>query len=178
MISCKIFKVEERLDAVHKNNMPVGYYKVGVMHDKPKLGEALYVGSLHTSMLQEIISYDLVKTLNSLYQIEYLDVEGLYVNSEIAENVSEFFLADGLYQVENKLYVVGRSCSEVIPTDHIGWKKMPKKVVEMSQFMKDWTEAYSVLTDLQSYGQYENTVWGKWKDDQIGVRGDFVGYRK
>ena len=173
MINCKISKIEERVDAEHKHNMPVGYLKIGSMLNRPKVNECLYVGSLRTSLIQEILSYDKVKTLNSIYVIEYLDVTGIFVDAEEEDNIKTFFLADGLYEIAGKKYVVGRREREIVPRTRYAWFSREKMVIPIEEFVPNWFDANSVLT---------NQIWSKdaqllgiWKEQFIYLTGEFVG---
>lgn len=72
---CTLSKLEEPTDALHKNNIPVGFARDGYFFEAPKVGESflLYNESiwraLRTSTVQEVIDADTFKTYNSIYRI-------------------------------------------------------------------------------------------------------------
>jgi hypothetical protein len=65
----KIIKIKELEDALHPNNIEEGYEKEGNLLAEPKIGECVYVGSLRTSEVKEIIDENTFKTWNSIYRI-------------------------------------------------------------------------------------------------------------
>lgn len=66
-------KVEELKDAFHKGNIDIGFKKEGNELVPPTLGEAYWVGNAwRTSPVIEIISPTKFKTMNSIYEIEYI----------------------------------------------------------------------------------------------------------
>lgn len=65
----KIEKLKELPDAVHPNNIEVGYVKIGSMFREPTVGERFRVGlSWSTSVVQEIIDAHTFRTRNSIYR--------------------------------------------------------------------------------------------------------------
>lgn len=69
-----LLKVEELAEAVHPNNIEVGYDVTGAFVKEPKIGEAFWVGlGWRTSKVTEIISEDTFKTLNSTYRWRFLE---------------------------------------------------------------------------------------------------------
>ncbi len=69
----KLVKLEELPDALHTNNIVVGYEKTGVFEGKPVVGECFYCGSLRTSTVQEVINENTFRTHNSIYQFTFID---------------------------------------------------------------------------------------------------------
>jgi len=85
MRKIRLLKIEEKEDALVPNNIPVGTERFGYMQNPPVLGNffLLFNGSglpiFRTSLVKEIISSTEnekifhIKTLNSVYQLEYLE---------------------------------------------------------------------------------------------------------
>jgi hypothetical protein len=69
-------KVEELPDAVVPGNIGVGRVFTGQVEGLPVVGERYYVGRMSTSPVQEIISPELFRTINSVYKITVLDTTG------------------------------------------------------------------------------------------------------
>ena len=64
----KLEKLSELPDAIHKNNIEVGFIKEGIMTDEPKIGEAFYIGyGWRTSTVKEIVDEHTFKTCNSIW---------------------------------------------------------------------------------------------------------------
>lgn len=90
----KIVKIEERPDAKHPNNILVGFEKIGIPENFPEIGECFRLNTgWHTSVVEEIIAYDIFKTNNSIYQIVPL-TETEDFESMTGDPVP---LADGVY---------------------------------------------------------------------------------
>lgn len=72
-MNIKLVKLQEAENPKHPNNIEVGYEKIGKATDFPKVGECFYIagefGLWRTSVVQEILSFDKFRTLNSIYQI-------------------------------------------------------------------------------------------------------------
>lgn len=72
--SIKVFiqKLEELLDALHPNNIPVGHrkeYRVPTkFFTKPVVGHRFIVGLFSTSGVQEILSENTFRTYSSIYE--------------------------------------------------------------------------------------------------------------
>lgn len=65
----RLTKLKELPDARHKFNIAVGFTKEGKFIKEPVLGESFYVGyGYATSTVTEIISDDVFRTRNSIYQ--------------------------------------------------------------------------------------------------------------
>ena len=73
----KITKLEELNNAVHPNNIPVGFEKIVEVNKwdwkKPKVGEHFILGGFYSSIVQEILENNTFKTFNSIYQYEILE---------------------------------------------------------------------------------------------------------
>ena len=73
----KITKIEEREDALHPQNIPVGkeYIKEfpDALFEEPQVGTCFFLGSFRTSAVQEVIDENTVKTHNSIYRWEILE---------------------------------------------------------------------------------------------------------
>jgi hypothetical protein len=71
----KLEKLNELPDALHPNNIEVGYVKEGEFLSEPKIGECFYVGHYwRTSTVKEIIDEYTFKTCNSIYRWSPLNV--------------------------------------------------------------------------------------------------------
>ena len=75
----RVTKLEERKDAHHPGNIPEGYIKEGLFVDYPQVGKGFFMitdrGGWVTSIVQEIISFNMFKTMNSVYKIEPIEEE-------------------------------------------------------------------------------------------------------
>jgi hypothetical protein len=69
-----IEKIEERSDAVHPNNMYVGFTLSGKFVDPPTIGKRFYVGSFSTSIVRELVDSTTFKTLNSIYKWKMVEL--------------------------------------------------------------------------------------------------------
>ena len=78
MYKIRVIKLEELKEAETPNNKEIGYFKEGLYEKGPKVGEEflLYmefggnkIPVWHTSMVTEILSFDVFKTKNSIYKI-------------------------------------------------------------------------------------------------------------
>lgn len=73
----RIKKLKEVDDPTHPNNIDEGFETTRIMNDdyfkKPTIGERFYVGWFSTSLVQEILTENTFKTLNSIYEWEILD---------------------------------------------------------------------------------------------------------
>lgn len=68
-------KIQERNDALHPNNIHVGFVKQAIIDGNsfqpPKVGERFWVdGGWSTSAVQEILSPNIFRTYNSVYRWE------------------------------------------------------------------------------------------------------------
>lgn len=62
-------KLNELPNALHPNNIEVGFCKEGELMEPPKVGETFWVGrTWRTSQVVEIIDANTFKTLNSIYK--------------------------------------------------------------------------------------------------------------
>ena len=69
----KLYKVSEVDQPVVPNNMPVGYERIGLMTELPKVGESFCLPPMfYTSTVLEIVDAETFKTKNSIYKIEIL----------------------------------------------------------------------------------------------------------
>lgn len=93
-----IQKLEEKENAVHKNNIEINRKAYGYFNSLPKLGDRFSVGSFSTSIVTEIINYDEFLTLNSKYKIHFEKVEGLLVHKELKNAI----YVRGLYRFPNE----------------------------------------------------------------------------
>lgn len=65
----KLEKLQELPDALHPNNVEVGYTKEGYFVEEPRIGECFWVGDFYrTSFVKEIIDENTFKTCNSIYR--------------------------------------------------------------------------------------------------------------
>ena len=94
MRKIRLLKVEEREDTLVPNNIPVGAERFGYMRIPPKIGNFFLLFNeaglpiFHTSLVKTIEenfigekkSKTYLKTLNSVYKIEYLEEENQTVN--------------------------------------------------------------------------------------------------
>lgn len=173
MIRAKIRKEQILEDAEYPVNdrVDVGYTSEGNM-STPTVGQCLFVGSLRTSMLREIVAFDTFKTINSMYKAKYLEVLGLFVNSKEEKSVTSFLKAYGLFEIGGEQYVFGRISDKVLEDEH-GWNVEEKVAVPISQFMSSWFEARNVFSNCE----YENGEhWVKHNDQKFYVSGDSEGY--
>jgi hypothetical protein len=73
----KIVKLEERKDALHPNNMEVGFETIKEVpakwFEKPEVGKCFHLGFFRTSAVQEIIDEQTIKTHNSIYRWEIIE---------------------------------------------------------------------------------------------------------
>ena len=178
MVKCKIGKLEERLDAEYPHNIAVGYIREGILGSRPTVGECFFLDSFRTSLVQEVIGYSIIKTINSVYKIEYLDVEGLFIDAKNKEDIKNFYKAEGLYTIEGTQYIVGRiqPANEIFPATKEAWDQREKFVVNISQFIFNWFDAYLHL----SYDEYDDVLnhWINWGDQKICIQGVKEGYSK
>jgi hypothetical protein len=64
----RLEKLSELPDALHPNNVEIGFVKEGPFVAEPKVGENFWVGSdWRTSTVKEIINEGVFKTCNSIY---------------------------------------------------------------------------------------------------------------
>jgi hypothetical protein len=69
-------KLKELPDALHPNNIIVGYEIEGEFISEPKIGECFYVGHFWaTSTVKEIIDEQTFKTCNSIYRWLPVNIE-------------------------------------------------------------------------------------------------------
>jgi hypothetical protein len=69
----RLVKIKELENALHPNNIEVGFTKEGTLINEPKVGECFYVGfNWRTSTVQEVIDENTFRTYNSIYKIEKL----------------------------------------------------------------------------------------------------------
>lgn len=69
----KLEKIKELPNAIHPNNIEVGFAHVGEFISAPAIGECFWVGSgWRTSVVTEIINENTFKTCNSIYRFTYL----------------------------------------------------------------------------------------------------------
>lgn len=60
----------EKIEIIHPSDTSIGFFIIGNFHDFPKIGERFRVGAAwSTSTVVEIINYNTIKTLNSVYRI-------------------------------------------------------------------------------------------------------------
>lgn len=176
MIKAKIRKEQILEDAEYPVNsrVDVGYATEGNMYG-PKVGECLFVGNLRTSTIREILAYDTFKTVNSIYKAKYVEILGLFVNSENADTVTSFLKAYGLFEINGSQYVLGRVSSKV-QEDEICWHLEEKIVIPISEFITNWFEAQRIFMNRVTY---ENgSGWVNYLDQKICVYGDSEGYSK
>jgi hypothetical protein len=65
----RLTKLEERPDALYKNNISVGFSKEGKFIKEPVVGESFFVGyGYSTSTVTNIIDENTFRTRNSIYQ--------------------------------------------------------------------------------------------------------------
>lgn len=73
----KITKLEELNDALHPNNIPVGYESIqSVPFEKfspPKVGERFTCGRFSSSGVQEILGENTFRTYSSIYKWEVVE---------------------------------------------------------------------------------------------------------
>ena len=71
----RITKVsDDRFGGNHPNGINEGYVTQGIVKGKPVIGERYYVGvGFSTSIVTNIISKTMFKTLYSTYRIEYIN---------------------------------------------------------------------------------------------------------
>jgi len=74
----KLSKIEERVDAVHKNNIPTNYTIIGDVITRPKVGTQFLLTNsyFHTSTVVEILEQNekliRFRTFNSIYELTWL----------------------------------------------------------------------------------------------------------
>lgn len=73
----KLTKVADCTDASHTDNYPVDTLRTGYLHNEIKVDECIVItkdggGFFMTSTVRELLTDNRVKTINSIYQIEYL----------------------------------------------------------------------------------------------------------
>lgn len=72
----RIKKLEELKNALHPNNIEVGYERIIDVHpdyfEEPKLDRRFNIGSFSTSGVQEIIDEKTFRTYSSVYEWEVL----------------------------------------------------------------------------------------------------------
>lgn len=77
IIKVKLTKIKELEDALHPNNIEVGYETIRDVNskyfEKPKIGERFFVGTFSTSGVQEIIDENTFRTYSSIYKWEILE---------------------------------------------------------------------------------------------------------
>ena len=61
-------KISELPDAIHPNNIEVGYVHVGELFADPEVGKCFWVGWFQTSIVEEIIDESTFRTCNSIYR--------------------------------------------------------------------------------------------------------------
>ncbi len=67
----KIKKIDEvRYHGCHPNDINVGFELEGEALNDIVEGECLYIGSFRTSRILEVVSYNIFRTKNSIYEIE------------------------------------------------------------------------------------------------------------
>jgi hypothetical protein len=66
----KLYKLSDCSDPEYPNHIQAGYVTEGMMLKEPIVNECFYVGSLRTSLVQEIIDEFTFKTVNSIYRYE------------------------------------------------------------------------------------------------------------
>ena len=76
----KLTKIEELKDALHPNNIPVSFEKIGYMEEEPTIGRRFYMSTgvwdnFSTSGVVELLEDNKFKTYSSIYQITYLENE-------------------------------------------------------------------------------------------------------
>ena len=70
----RLIKVKEADNPRHPHNIPEGYVVEGEFVADPEVGETFWVGQRwRTSVVQEIISPDTFRTMNSIYKVETVD---------------------------------------------------------------------------------------------------------
>jgi len=72
LVEISITKLSEGDNPLHPNNIDEGYTHTDVTNSKeivdPEIGLCFYVGSFRTSRVTEIVSKNIFKTMNSIYQ--------------------------------------------------------------------------------------------------------------
>lgn len=72
VVRIKLTKVGELEDALHPNNIPVGFEKVYNVHEDcfspPCVGKRFNLGSFSTSGVQEVVNSDTFRTYSSIYR--------------------------------------------------------------------------------------------------------------
>lgn len=70
----KLEKLKELPDALHPNNIEVGYAIEGCFVEEPKVDECFWIGDFYwTSLVKEIIDENTFKTCNSVYRWTKID---------------------------------------------------------------------------------------------------------
>lgn len=70
----KLQKVTELSDALHPNNIEVGFERVGEFIKAPEVGDVFYVDWYwRTSTIQEILDDSHFRTYNSIYKWEIIN---------------------------------------------------------------------------------------------------------
>lgn len=73
MPKIRLTKLKEVDDPTHPNNIEEGYFREGLMVADPEVGKPFIVGfNFKTSIVREVMEDNKFRTLNSIYQIEYL----------------------------------------------------------------------------------------------------------
>lgn len=176
MIRARIRKEQILEDAEYPVNshVDVGYTTEGNMCG-PKVGECLFVGNLRTSTIREILAYDTFKTVNSIYKAKYTEILGLFVNSQERDSVTKFLKAYGLFEIENRQYVICRVSGTVQEDEH-SWNVEEKLAIPISEFMTNWFEAGRVFISNSIYENRGELV--EHHGQKIWVSGDLEGYSK
>ena len=77
MITVRLEKLKELDNALHPNNIPVGYVTIRTISrdyfHPPILGMRFRIGTFFTSEVQEIIDDHTFRTHNSIYKFEILN---------------------------------------------------------------------------------------------------------
>lgn len=60
---------DDVFEGKHPNNINKGYTQKGILHTDIVVGDCVYVGSLRTSTVTEIVSNTVFKTRNSTYRL-------------------------------------------------------------------------------------------------------------
>jgi len=73
----KLTKLSELEDALHPNNIEVGYELIREVNEnrfkEPQLGERFWIGTFSTSGVQEIIDKNTFRTYSNIYRWEIIN---------------------------------------------------------------------------------------------------------
>ena len=74
MTKIRLIKLKEADNPRHPHNIPEGHVVTGNYVNAPEVGQPFWVGmGYRTSMVEEIISPDTFRTMNSIYKIETIE---------------------------------------------------------------------------------------------------------